>query len=136
MTVRILVLIAGLFLVACGPKNEPEKIGNKFVSFYYQQMNQQEAIKLSNQQAKDKLEKEYELVRENRIKNPQALENRAKVSYKLEESKIEKDMGFLTYRLTIQPNGVTPFDRTALITVQNENGDWKVINYEEVSSGK
>jgi hypothetical protein len=134
---KILLTLISLFLfLACAPKNEAVSTGNKFVSLYYQQMNQEEAIKISDMMARDKLQKEFELVHESRIKNPQLPENRSKVTYKLEESKIEKDMGFLTYILTIQPTGSAPFDKTALITLQNENNVWKVINYEEVSSAE
>jgi hypothetical protein len=133
MKSRILIIISCLFLLSCGPKNEAVNVGNKFVNLYYQQMNQQEALKLSSMMAKEKLEKEYDLVRESRIKNPQPPENRAKVTYKLEDSKLEKDMGFLTYKLTIQPTGAAPFDRTALITIQNENNVWSVINFEELN---
>ena len=130
---KILILICSLFLMACTPKTDAEKVGNNFVALYYQQMNQQEALKLSSMMAKDKLEKEYALVHESRIKNPQPASNRAKVTYKLEESKTEKDLSFLTYRLTIQPNGINAFDRTALLTLQRENENWKVINFEEVN---
>ncbi len=130
---RILLVFIILFGISCGPKNEPVDIANKFVKYYYQRMNQEEAIKLSSMMAKDKLEKEIELVKESRIKNPQAEQNKAKISYNLEESKIEKDMGFITYKLIIQPKGMKPFNKSALLTLKNESGQWKIINYEEIN---
>lgn len=133
-------LIFMFVLISCNSKvdnNDPKQVAEAFVKNYYKFFNQEEAVKYTDMMAKDKMKKELELVREARAKNPQALEqNRAKVGYKLEEANIEKDMGFITFTLSIVPNGSTSFDRNALITVQKEKDGWKVVDYQESNTGK
>lgn len=122
-----------VILTSCQPKEPYIEVADSFVLNYYKVMNQEEAIKFTSQNAKEKLEKELQLVREARAKNPQLDANRANVSYKLEEFKIENNLGMLSYRLTIQPKGAKAFERSALITLINEKNEWKVINYEEIN---
>lgn len=129
-----LFFITGVFLLSCSPQNEAEKVGSKFVELYYQQMNQQEAMKISEQSAKEKLLKEYNRVMESRVMNPQFRERNPKISYKLKDAKFDNDMGFLTFWLYIKPEDFKPFERAALITVKKIDGSWKVINFDELNS--
>ncbi len=131
----ILCLFLSMTLISCG-QSKPDGAGvaESFVKNYYKFMNQAEAIKLTDMGAKDKLGKELELVTEARAKAPQQLdETRSKIGYKLSDSKFEGNMGFLTFTLSIVPNGGQGFDRNALITVQKINDSWKVIDYEETN---
>ena len=127
------IIIQVFILTSCQPKEPYVEVADKFVLNYYKVMNQEEAIKFTAQNAKEKLEKELQLVREARAKNPQLEANRASVSYRLEEAKIEKNVGMLSYRLTIQPKGAKAFERSALLTLINEKNEWKVVNYEELN---
>ena len=129
----ISIIIQVFILTSCQPKEPYLEVADNFVLNYYKVMNQEEAIKFTAQNAKEKLEKELQLVREARAKNPQLDANRANVSYRLEEAKIEKNVGMLSYRLTIQPKGAKAFERSALLTLINEKNEWKVVNYEELN---
>lgn len=134
MIKKLLLVTLTFIIVSCASNKDPNSIGDSFVKHYYKFMNTEESVKYTDMMAKDKIDKEIILLRESRSRNPDMLINRPQVSYKLTDSKIEKDMGFLTYNLTIMPKESKSFDKTALITLKNENGEWKVIDFSETSS--
>lgn len=119
--------------LACAKKEPYQQVSDAFIANYYKQMNQTEALKYTSDLAKDKIQKEIELVRMSRAQNPNFGDNRASVSYSLEEVKMEKDLTFITYKLTIQPKGGAAYDQSSLLTLKNNNGDWKVIDYSELN---
>lgn len=97
-------------------------------------MNQEVAVKYTDMMAKDKLQKELELVREARAKNPQLETNKAKVTTSLSDLKLENNTAQVTYKLTIQTQGGNFLDKVALLTLKKGNKDWKVIDYEEMNA--
>jgi hypothetical protein len=129
----LLIGIISIITSCSSNKNEPSSVADNFVKHYYKFMNTEEAQKYTSMMAKDKIDKEIELLREYRSKNPTSEINRSQVSYSLQDTKTDKDMSFITYNLSIMPKGVKPFDKIALITVKNDNGEWKVIDYSETN---
>lgn len=128
-----IVLILSLLSFSCAKKEPYQEISDAFISNYYKNMNQTEALKYTSELAKDKLQKEIELVRMSRAQNPNFGDNRSSVSYNLDEIKIEKDLAFITYRLTIQPKAGTAYEQSSLLTLKNTNGEWKVIDFSELN---
>lgn len=126
--------MTALMLLSCTPKEPYQKVSDEFVKNYYQYMNQEEAFKYTDMMAKDKLQKELELVREARSKNPQLETIKAKVTSSLGELKLEKEMVRATYKLTIQTQGGSFLDRVALLTLKKTKDEWKVIDFEEMDS--
>ncbi len=134
MIKKILIVTLTIFMISCSQvKNEPASIAETFVKHYYKFMNTEEAAKYTSMMAQTKIEDELKLLREYRARNPNSEINRSSVSYALEDTKIDKDMAFITYHLTIMPKGGKALDRIALITVKNDKGDWKVIDYSETN---
>lgn len=134
MLKKILVFTLSSIIISCSSvKNEPASVAENFVKHYYRFMNTEEAGKFTAMMAKEKIDGEIKLLREYRSRNPNSEITRSQVSYTLEDTKIDKDMGFITYHLTITPNGGKPFDKMALITVKDEKGEWKVIDYSETN---
>ncbi|MFN8578556.1 MAG: hypothetical protein U0354_17135 [Candidatus Sericytochromatia bacterium] len=129
-----LVSICFIILSCSSNKNEANSVADNFVKHYYKFMNIEEAQKYTSMMAKDKIDKEVSLIREARVKNPNSVAPRSEVTYKLEDVKTDKDMSFITYHLSITPKGSNTIDKMALITVKNENGEWKVIDYSETDT--
>lgn len=134
MIKKIVLITISFLLISCSVKNDPNSVADEFVKHYYKFMNTEEAEKYTAMMAKDKIDKEVALLREYRGKNPNSEINRSQVSYVLEDTKTDKDMSFITYHLTIMPKGGKEFDKMALITLKNEQGAWKVIDYSETNS--
>lgn len=126
--------MTSLIILSCTQKEPYQKVSDDFVKNYYQLMNQEEAFKYTDMMAKDKLQKELELVREARAKNPQIENTKAKVTFSLDELKVEKDTARATYKLTIQTQGGSFLDRVALLTLKKAKEEWKVIDYEEMEA--
>ncbi|MFN8671052.1 MAG: hypothetical protein U0457_03090 [Candidatus Sericytochromatia bacterium] len=137
LKILIFFIFSFLFLTftSCSNLNKEEYqvIAEQFIKKYYQAMNQEEAIKLTDLMAKDKLSKEIELVKEARAKNPKLDENKSKVTYSFLETTKNKDSANLTYKLTIQPKGGTFIERTSLINMKKINSSWKIIDFEETN---
>lgn len=134
MKKNLLTILSSLVLLSCTTKEPYQKVSDEFVKSYYQQMNQEVAVKYTDMMAKDKLQKELELVREARTKNPQLEANKAKVTASLSDLKLENNTAQATYKLTIQTQGGSFLDKVALLTLKKGNADWKVIDYEEMNA--
>lgn len=134
MKKNLLTILSSLVLLSCTTKEPYQKVSDEFVKSYYQQMNQEVAVKYTDMMAKDKLQKELELVREARAKNPQLETNKAKVTTSLSDLKLENNTAQVTYKLTIQTQGGNFLDKVALLTLKKGNKDWKVIDYEEMNA--
>jgi len=119
-----------VFILSCNSKSEPENISDKFVNFYYREMNQNKAIELSIMTAKDKLEKEIQLLKS---RNNQFINEVPKVSLIKEDIQIKDDIGLITYKLIIQPKNFKTFEKKAFISLYKENNTWKVSNFEEMN---
>lgn len=134
MLKKILVFTLSSIIISCSSvKNEPSSVAENFVKHYYRFMNTEEAEKFTAMMAKEKIDGEIKLLREYRSRNPNSEITRSQVSYTLEDTRMDKDMGFITYHLTITPKGGQPFDKMALITVKDEKGEWKVIDFSETN---
>jgi hypothetical protein len=125
---KFFISIFFVFLVSCSSENEPDNISDKFVKLYYQQMNQNKALELSTMKAKEKLEKEIELLKS---RNSQFINEIPKISIKKEDIQIKDDIGLITYKLTIQPKNIKSFEKTTFISLYKENNNWKISNFEE-----
>jgi hypothetical protein len=127
---NLFVTLFLVFILSCNSKSEPENISDKFVNFYYREMNQNKAIELSIMTAKDKLEKEIQLLKS---RNNQFINEVPKVSLIKEDIQIKDDIALITYKLIIQPKNVKTFEKKAFISLYKENNTWKVSNFEEMN---
>lgn len=134
MKKNLLTILSSLLLLSCTTKEPYQKVSDEFVKSYYQQMNQEVAFKYTDMMAKDKLQKEIDLVHEARAKNPQLEVNKAKVTTSLSDLKLENNTAQVTYKLTIQTQGGSFLDKVALLTLKKGSEDWKVIDYEEMNA--
>ncbi|GIW22676.1 MAG: hypothetical protein KatS3mg068_1683 [Candidatus Sericytochromatia bacterium] len=126
---NILAYIIFILVLSCSSVNETENVSDKFVRLYYQEMNQIEAIKIATMNAKEKLEKEIDLIKS---RNSQFINDIPKISIKKEDVQIKDDIALVTYKIIIQPKNIKPFEKTAFISLYKENNNWKVSNFEEV----
>ena len=84
--------------------------------------------------ARSKIEEEIELTRDI-VLDEQA--RRPHVSYRLDradESVGDGRLARYAYELTIRPPGIEPFTRLVTVSVRDEEGVWRVANFNEAES--
>lgn len=136
MKPRILLLPL-LILVACSNRNNPQAVAEDFVYHYYKRANQESAIQLSSGLATEELEKEIERLKEIRGPNETVQEEMPNITYKQigkETANEVEDTTYVlfNYQLTIKSrDGATTQTKKVVITTENINGRWKVVNFDE-----
>lgn len=135
MKPRYAILTLLLFL-ACSNRNTPQAITEDFIFNYYKLANQQVALQLTAGLATEKLEAEIMLLQEVRTQDDPTPEM-PKMEYKQTGKETSTEIENIThvlfnYQLTIKnQRGKTTHTRNVVITTENIDGKWKVINYDE-----
>ncbi len=135
MKLRYAVLCL-LLLIACSNRNTPQAVTEDFIYNYYKLANQGAALLLSSGLATEKLEAEIGRLQEVRAPGDPAPEM-PKIEYKQigketadEVENIEHVL--FNYQLTIKnSSGTTTHTRNVVITTENIDGQWKVVNFDE-----
>lgn len=129
------VILPFLFFIACTNRNTPQGVTEDFIYNYYKLANQDTALKLSAGRASEKLEDEIDRVK--KVRTPgNIVSEMPQISYQqtgTETSEIEGvTHEFFNYKLTIKnSDGATTHSRNVVITTENIEGQWKVVNFDE-----
>ena len=135
MKVRYAILTLLLF-IACSNRNTPQAVTDDFIFNYYKLANQQVALQLTAGLATEKLEVEIASLQEVRTQDD-PIPEMPKMEYKQIGKETSTEIENLThvlfnYLLTIKnQNGDTTHTRNVVITTENIDGKWKVVNYDE-----
>ncbi len=135
MKPRYVLLIILLFF-ACSNRNSPQAVTEDFIFNYYKLANQTAALQLSAELATEKLNDEIARLQEVRSPadpNPEM----PNIAYKQIGKETTTEIENVThvsfnYQLTIKNRiGDTTHTRNVVITTENIDGRWKVINFDE-----
>ena len=125
-----------LVFVACSNRNTPQGVTEDFIYQYYKNANQGASIKLCAGRAEEKLQDEIARVQEVRSQD-QPVTDMPQIEYKQTRKETSTEFEGVThelfnYKLTIKSrDGTTTHSRNVVITTENINGQWKVVNFDE-----
>ena len=125
-----------LLLVACSNRNTPQAVTEDFIYNYYKLANQEAALQLTSGLATEMLEAEIGRLQEVRAPGDPAPEM-PKMEYKQTGKETSNEVENVTYvlfnyQLTIKNRGgKTTHTRKVVITTENIDGQWKVVNFDE-----
>ena len=129
-------ILSILLLLACSNRNTPQAVTEDFIYNYYVHANQIAALQLSSGLATEKLEAEITRLQEVRTQNDPTPEM-PKIEYKQMGKETASEIENVThvlfnYQLKItNRSGTTTHTRNAVITTENIDGKWKVVNFDE-----
>ena len=129
-------ILSILLLLACSNRNTPQVVTEDFIYNYYVHANQIAALQLSSGLATEKLEAEITRLQEVRTQNDPTPEM-PKIEYKQMGKETASEIENVThvlfnYQLKItNRSGTTTHTRNAVITTENIDGKWKVVNFDE-----
>lgn len=135
MKLRYVVLCL-LLLIACSNRNTPQAVTEDFIYNYYKLANQEAALLLSSGLATEKLEAEIGRLQEVRAPGDPAPEM-PNIEYKQLGKETANEVENVThvlfnYQLTIKNRGgTTTHTRNVVITTEDIDGRWKVVNFDE-----
>lgn len=129
-------ILSILLLFACSNRNTPQAVTEDFIYNYYIHANQTAALQLSSGLATEKLETEITRLQEIRTQDDPTPEM-PKIEYKQMGKETASEIENVThvlfnYQLKIMSrSGTTTHTRNAVITTENIDGKWKVVNFDE-----
>lgn len=122
--------------MACSNRNNPQAVAEDFVYNYYKRVNQEAALQLSSGLASDILEKEITRLEE--VRSPHdPVQEMPNLTYKQLGKETTNEVEDITlvlfnYQLTIKDKGgTTTHTKKVVITTENIDGLWKVVNFIE-----
>ena len=129
-------LLPILILIACSNRNNPQAVAEDFVYNYYKRANQEAALQLSSGRATELLESEISRIEEVRSPNDPVKEMPNLIYKQMGKETADEIEGIthvlFNYQLTIKNrDGTTTHNRNVVITTENIDGIWKVINFSE-----
>lgn len=125
-----------LLFIACSNRNTPQAVTDDFIFNYYKLANQQVALQLTSGLATEKLEAEIRLLQEVRTQD-QPTPEMPNMEYKQIGKDISNEIEnvehvLFNYLLTIKnQSGEITHNRNVVITTENIDGKWKVVNFDE-----
>lgn len=129
-------LLPILILIACSNRNNPHAVAEDFVYNYYKRVNQEAALQLSSGLASDNLEKEITRLEEVRAPND-PVQEMPNLTYKQIGKETTSEVEGITlvsfnYQLTTKDKGgTTTHAKKVVITTENIDGLWRVVNFIE-----
>ncbi len=130
------LLLPLLILLACSNRNNPQAVAEDFVYNYYKRANQESAMQLCSGLATEKIEKDIARLKDIRGPN-EPVKEMPNVSYQQIGQETANEVEGTTfvsfnYQLTVKNRGGT-ITRTkkVVITTENIDGLWKVVNFVE-----
>jgi len=130
------VIATILVFIACSNRNTPQGVTEDFIYNYYKHANQGASLKLCAGRAEEKLQAEIARVQEVRSQD-QPVTDMPQIDYqqtgKERSTEVEGVIHELfNYKLIIKSrDGTTTHSRNVVITTENIDGQWKVINFDE-----
>lgn len=120
--------LASAVLACSQPGSSARATAEAFLDAHYVRIDLDQTRELVSGLAKDKVEKEILLTKDQHI-DGETLQPR--VNYKLHRADEAGAAAQYAYELTIRPPGVDPFAKLVMVTVRNDAGAWSVTNYNE-----
>jgi hypothetical protein len=125
MLVAAALLVSAI--VACRPSLDTSRgVSDAFVDAYFVRIDLKTARTLVSGLALNKIDKELELTRHVEIDEET---HKPSITYKLTHASEDPAHAQYAYELTIRPPGLEPFGRLAMVTVRDQDGTWRVTNY-------
>ena len=130
------LLLPLLILLACSNRNNPQAVAEDFVYNYYKRANQESAIQLCSGLATEELEKEIARLQDIRGPN-EPVKEMPNVTYQQIGKETANEIEGTTYVLfnyqltTKNRDGTTTHTKKVVITTENIDGHWKVVNFDE-----
>jgi hypothetical protein len=126
---RCFVILGFLAIAGCSrPGQAPRATAEAFLDAHYVRIDLPAAQALASGLARDKIEKEIALTKDNRI-DGETMQPR--VNYTLQRADEAELAALYAYELTIRAPGVEPFYKVVTVTVRHADGAWSVTNYSE-----
>ena len=125
-----------LLLIACSNRNSPQAVAEDFVFNYYKLANQKAALLLCSGLTAEKLESEINLLQEVRAPG-EPVKEMPHIEYKQVGRETSNEAEnilheLFNYQLTIKNrDGTITHTRNVVITTENIDGKWKVVNFDE-----
>lgn len=126
-------IVLPLMLAGCSSANTAEGVAERFVEAYYVRIDQVQALDFTAALAREKLQRELQLVAQAR-RGGSVEQARPKIEYTRAQIRLEGPRVFFIYDLTIKPTHVSPMLKRVLITTEQLEEHWKVINFAEVDA--
>ena len=130
------LLLPLLILLACSNRNNPQAVAEDFVYNYYKRANQESAIQLCSGLATEVLEKEIARLKDIRGPN-EPVKEMPNVTYQQIGKETANEIDGTNYVLfnyqlaTKNRDGTTTHTKKVVITTENIDGHWKVVNFDE-----
>lgn len=129
-----LVLLLAM-LIACGVRNDPRAVADRFCYLYLIELNQSAALALASGLAEEKLLKEIELLKGARTASDELQQAKPFIDYQMSRRADQDALHVMfNYLLTIEPKSGGKIEQEVLISTVLENGRWKVNNFENYRS--
>jgi len=126
---RALVLVCCVAAAACAkPGVEARPTAEAFLDSHYVHIDLESAMKVSTGLARDKVEKELLLTKDQEITGETF---KPRVGYTLQRAEETPELAQYAYELTIRAPGADPFRKLVTVTVRTSDGVWSVTNYGE-----
>jgi len=130
LVLATLVLFLGM-MGACGVRNDPRAVADKFCYLYLIELNQTGALSLASGLAKEKLLKEIDLLKGARTVSDELQLAKPFIDYEMSRRADQDDSHVMfNYLLTIEPKSGGKIEQEVLISTVLEDGQWKVNNFE------
>ncbi|MBI2500648.1 MAG: hypothetical protein HYW02_04110 [Deltaproteobacteria bacterium] len=120
------IILLLLFAACCTP--QAEQVARHFANAYYQRIDLEQAEKLTDGLARDKVEKGLLLTRGQTI---DSTTRPPEVKIKLLQGDRKGDEGVYLFLLQIQPDQFEEIRKEARIRVRLKGGEWKVTQFSE-----
>ena len=130
------LLLPLLILLACSNRNNPQAVAEDFVYNYYKSANQELAIQLCSGLATEVIEKEIARLKDIRGPN-EPVKEMSNVTYQQIGKETANEVEGTTYVLfnyqltTKKRDGTPTHTKKVVITTENIDGIWKVVNFDE-----
>jgi hypothetical protein len=118
----LLLLVGG-----CTPKS-PEAVADKFVDFYFVEIDQKRALPLTSGLARSKIEEELSLVADIRRTYEPEQASKPSVFYQRRTLLMQGDHARVSYDITVR-QGRDQTTRNALVSLERTGGKWTVGNF-------
>jgi hypothetical protein len=132
-TVGLLAIALSLALPSCSrPAEDARGVAEAFLDAHYVRIDLDGSKALCTGLALSKVEREIELTRDIAVGEDTL---KPHVSYKIQREREAPTHAVYAYQLSVRPPGSDPFERVVTLTVRDQEGAWKVSNFDDGEPG-
>jgi hypothetical protein len=126
---RVYVAFVVVCVAACSHSgSDARSTAEAFLDAHYVRIDLEGAKEHAAGLARDKIEKEIELTKDQEIDSDT---HQPRVNYRLHRGDESPNAAQFAYELTIRVSGTDPFAKLVMVTVRKQDGAWTVTNYSE-----